>query len=117
MGNAKDPLLDGVLDKRGCPSLREAASILYNSDLFVGGISGLMHLARFVGCPSVIVYSHAEPETLVHYLCNIDIHPKHIPAQNVEKATVFLIKSNAVTIMAVSQVLQAMKLLLPLNSN
>lgn len=89
LGNAKDPLLDGVLDKRGCPSLREAASILYNSDLFVGGISGLMHLARFVGCPSVIVYSHAEPETLVHYLCNIDIHPKTYTCSECGKGNCF----------------------------
>jgi lipopolysaccharide biosynthesis glycosyltransferase len=69
IGIHSDRLLEGVLDLRGTLSLRQVASVLYNSDLFVGTIGGLMHLARAVECPAVIAYS-AEPLELCYYAGN-----------------------------------------------
>lgn len=54
-------------------SYKEAASILYNSDMFVGNIGAQMHLARAVGCPSVIAYSRAEPSVFDSYPCNANV--------------------------------------------
>lgn len=73
LGAHTDTVLNGAVDGRGRYSLRECASILYNSDLFVGSIGGLMHLARAVDCPSVIAYSSAEPYYLVNYICNENV--------------------------------------------
>lgn len=73
VGSLSDPPLSGVLDKRSWGGLRGTASILYNSDVFIGGIGGLMHMARAVGCRSVITYSVAEPIHLGNYACNINI--------------------------------------------
>lgn len=75
LGQKSDLKLENVLDKRGAFSMREVAAVLHNSDLFVGGIGGLMHLARFVGCRSVISYSSGEPLALSSYPCNINVLP------------------------------------------
>jgi CDP-glycerol glycerophosphotransferase len=71
IGDPADPPLDNVLDKRN--SFLEAALILSQSDLFIGGIGALMHLARAVNCRSVITYSRGEPPKLSGYPCNINI--------------------------------------------
>jgi len=55
LGAAGDPLLPGVLDRRGRP-LREAAALLAVSRGLLGLEGGLMHLARAVGAPATIVY-------------------------------------------------------------
>ena len=55
-------------------SLRQTASVLYNSRCFVGSIGGLMHLAKAVGCPSVITYSSAEPLNYDSYPENISVY-------------------------------------------
>lgn len=73
IGSPSDPILDGALDMRGKGGLRGTASILYNSDLFVGGIGGLMHMARAVDCRAVITFSSAEPTYLENYSCNINV--------------------------------------------
>ena len=78
IGKKSDSKIKGALDKRGQKSLRDVASILYNSDLFVGGIGGLGHLARSVNCRSVIAYSSAEPigndiGSLGSYACNENV--------------------------------------------
>lgn len=75
IGTKKDLPLRGALDLREKLTLREVASTLYNSDLFVGGIGGLMHMANAVGCPSVVLYSEAEPEYIVNYNNNINVFP------------------------------------------
>lgn len=75
LGGPNDIKLENTNDFRGKYTLRECASILYNSDLFVGQIGGLMHMARAVNCPSVIAYSSAEPDYLVKYNCNENIYP------------------------------------------
>ncbi|MCR6585067.1 FkbM family methyltransferase [Campylobacter insulaenigrae] len=75
IGTKKDLPLRGVLDLREKLTLREVASTLYNSDLFIGGIGGLMHMANAVGCPSVVLYSEAEPRYIVNYNNNINVFP------------------------------------------
>ena len=66
IGSQDDPPLKNVVNQQGKLSLRETASVLYNSNLFVGSIGGLMHLARCVGCRSVIAYSN-EPLSFEYY--------------------------------------------------
>lgn len=57
VGGADDPLLAGVEDRRGhAISLREVAALLSQARLFTGLESGMMHLARAVDCPGVIVF-------------------------------------------------------------
>ncbi len=73
IGKRTDKKLDGAMDLRGKYSIREVASILYNSDLFVGEIGGLMHLARAVDTRAVIAYSTHEPKNLAYYSCNKNI--------------------------------------------
>ena len=57
LGAVGDIPLDGAEYLCGKTSLREAASILANSKLFVGMEGGLMHLARAVDTRSVIIYT------------------------------------------------------------
>jgi len=73
IGAVGDAPLEGALDKRGVLPLRQVAATLYNSDLFVGGIGALMHLARGVGCRGVITYSRAEPPGAAAYPCNSNL--------------------------------------------
>ena len=74
LGDASDPLLDGALDLRGQTTLREAAAILSQSRAFVGQIGFLMHLARAVECPSVIVYGGREHPAQSGYPCNENLY-------------------------------------------
>lgn len=76
IGAPSDAPLRGALDKRGAFPLRSAAATLYNSDLFIGGIGALMHMARGVGCPAVITYSLSEPLVADSYPCNANILAK-----------------------------------------
>jgi CDP-glycerol glycerophosphotransferase len=73
IGVPDDPLLEGALDKRGALPLRLVAAVLHHSDLFIGGIGALMHLARGVKCRSVITYSLSEPFHVDSYPCNTNI--------------------------------------------
>ena len=73
LGTSADPRLDNVNDLRGKTTLRQAAAILSRSRLFVGLVSGLMHLARAVDCPSVIVYGGRETPEISGYICNKNI--------------------------------------------
>lgn len=69
IGKETDRKLMHCLDMTGKCSIRETASILYNSLCFVGGIGGLMHLARAVCCPGVIICSLGES---INYACYQD---------------------------------------------
>lgn len=70
IGSPEDPLLTVAKDCRGGASLLDAARILAGCDLFVGMVGFLMHLARAVECPSVIVYGGREPPEITGYICN-----------------------------------------------
>ena len=74
IGDDRDLALVGPLDKRGIP-LRKAASILYNSDLYIGQVGGLMHMARAVNVPAVIAYPCGEPIYFAVYQGNSYIFP------------------------------------------
>jgi hypothetical protein len=73
LGGSDDPKLDDVFDLRGKTTLRQAAAVLSKSRLFVGLVGGLMHLARAVDCPAVIVYGGRERPQISGYICNRNI--------------------------------------------
>jgi ADP-heptose:LPS heptosyltransferase len=72
LGSPQDPDLPGALDRRGLPLL-DAARELSTCDLFVGLVGFLMHLARAVECPAVIVYGGREPPEITGYSCNTNL--------------------------------------------
>ncbi len=76
IGSPHDVKLKNTTDMRGKVGFRKIAAILYNSDLFCGNIGGLMHLAKFVNCDSVIAYSNGEPLFYDSYINNTNITPK-----------------------------------------
>lgn len=67
LGAAQDPTFPGVIDLRGRTTIREAAGILSASRLFVGLPGFLMHLARAVETPAVIVYGGRENPAISGY--------------------------------------------------
>lgn len=56
VGSADDPEIVGAADLRGKTTIRELASLMANARVFVGLEGFLMHLARAVDLPSVIIY-------------------------------------------------------------
>jgi hypothetical protein len=60
LGTAADPPLAHVADYRGRTTIREAAGLLAGASVFVGLVGFLMHLARAVDTPSVIVFGGRE---------------------------------------------------------
>lgn len=74
LGSPADPLLDGALDLRGRTTRRESAAILSRSLAFVGQVGFLMHVARAVECPSVIIYGGREHPMQSGYVCNENLY-------------------------------------------
>ena len=74
LGSPTDPPLVGALDLRGKTSVRESAAILASSKLFIGLVSGLMHLARAVDRRSVIVYGGREHPAQSGYPANENLY-------------------------------------------
>jgi hypothetical protein len=74
LGSAADPALRHAEDLRGATSLRESAAILYHARLYVGAVGFLMHLARAVECPSVIVFGGREAPWQSGYICNSNLY-------------------------------------------
>jgi hypothetical protein len=72
-GSATDPPLAGVKDLRGKTTVRETAALLANCRMFVGHVGFLMHLARAVECPSVIIYGGRETPWQSGYTCNLNL--------------------------------------------
>ena len=70
LGLSSDPQIKGAHDLRGKTTLRQAAAILSNSQVFIGQVGFLMHLARAVDCRSVIVYGGREAPEIVGYSAN-----------------------------------------------
>ena len=73
IGSVTDPPLHGAEDRRGTGNLLDAARFLAQCDLFVGLVGFLMHLARAVECPAVIVYGGREVPEITGYSCNLNI--------------------------------------------
>jgi hypothetical protein len=74
LGSATDPMLDHAEDLRGRTSIRESASILHHARLYVGTVGFLMHLARAVECPAVIVYGGREAPWQSGYISNFNLY-------------------------------------------
>src|SRR5260370_3403825 len=74
LGSLNDPALLNVTELRGSTRIREAAAILYNARMYVGNVGFLMHLARAVECPSIIVYGGREAPWQSGYVCNANIY-------------------------------------------
>ena len=74
LGSSEDPPLQHVNDLRGTTSIRETAAILSHARLYVGTVGFLMHLARAVECPSVIVFGGREAPCQSGYICNSNLY-------------------------------------------
>ena len=74
LGSLTDPLLHGAHDLRGKTTIRQSAAILSNARLFIGGVGFLMHVARAVECPSVIVFGGREAPWQTGYNCNANLY-------------------------------------------
>jgi ADP-heptose:LPS heptosyltransferase len=74
IGQKDDPLLRGAEDLRGKTSLRESAAVLQQARGFIGLVGFLMHLARAVDCPAVIVYGGREAPNQSGYTCNENLY-------------------------------------------
>jgi hypothetical protein len=74
LGGASDAGLRHVADLRGRTSVRETAAILSQARLFVGTVGFLMHLARAVDCPGVIIYGGREAPWQSGYSCNFNLY-------------------------------------------
>ena len=72
-GEHADRRLSGLHDLRGATTVRETAAILQNSRLYIGAVGFLMHLARAVDCPSVVVFGGREAPWQSGYICNVNL--------------------------------------------
>lgn len=69
LGDQRDTCLNHVLDLTGKTTIRESGLILRGAVLFVGLEGALMHLARAVDCPSVIVWGGRLNPSQIGYAC------------------------------------------------
>lgn len=74
IGSAQDQPLRHVRDLRGTTTLRESAAILWHARLYVGLEGFLMHLARAVECPSVIIFGGRSTPWQLGYVCNVNLY-------------------------------------------
>jgi ADP-heptose:LPS heptosyltransferase len=74
LGTANDGPLNHVYDLRGKTSVRDTASILKSSVLMISHVGFMMHLARSVDCPSVIIYGGREKPEQSGYSCFENIY-------------------------------------------
>jgi ADP-heptose:LPS heptosyltransferase len=74
LGSPADPPLEHVADLRGATSIRQTAAILHHARLYIGNVGFLMHLARAVECPSVIIYGGREAPWQSGYPCNMNLY-------------------------------------------
>lgn len=85
VGSIKDTRLKGVKDYCGKTTIREAGLLLKKSRMFVGLEGALMHMARAVDCPSVIVWGGRLKPHQIGYPCfenvtvDLDCSPCWLP--------------------------------------
>lgn len=75
IGGSEDPQLKGVFDYRG-RSLAETAAILEKAKCLVAVEGGMVHLARAVGTPSVVIFGPT-PMASFGYEENINLGERH----------------------------------------
>jgi ADP-heptose:LPS heptosyltransferase len=73
IGVTKDKLLDNVIDARGL-DIRESATLVKEADLLVSLEGGLMHIAKAVNTPAVVIYGGVINPTVSGYKENINIY-------------------------------------------
>lgn len=73
LGQASDPLLQGVQDYRGKLSFRQVFKLFTEIDLFMGQVGFLMHAAAAMDCRSVIIYGGFEAPWQSGYPLNHNI--------------------------------------------
>lgn len=73
LGHAADPALPVDLDLRGRTTLREAAAVLAEAELFIGLEGFLAHLARAVDCPAVVIMGGRAPARIFGYAANCNL--------------------------------------------
>jgi ADP-heptose:LPS heptosyltransferase len=73
IGSPKDPIITGATDLRGRTPLRDTAAVLANARMFIGLEGAMMHLARAVDCPAVIVQGGHTSAEQFGYPCNIQL--------------------------------------------
>ena len=69
IGSPKDSRLTGITDYCGKTTIREAGLLLKKSRMFLGLEGALMHMARAVDCPSVIVWGGRLKPYQIGYPC------------------------------------------------
>ena len=74
IGSAADPPLKNVANHSGKTTVRQSASILHNARLYVGTVGFLMHVARAVECPGVIVFGGREAPWQSGYVSNLNLY-------------------------------------------
>ena len=85
LGSSQDVALDKVTQLAGKTTIREAGLFLSQATLFIGLEGALMHLARAVDCPSVIVWGGRLKPSQIGYPCfenlyqDMDCSPCWIP--------------------------------------
>lgn len=73
LGSLSEPLIAGADDLRAQTDIRQAARILKQARCYVGEVGGLMHLARAVDCPSVVIYGGRESPSQSGYEANVNL--------------------------------------------
>jgi ADP-heptose:LPS heptosyltransferase len=73
IGDDREPHFEGVQRMAGKLSMRESIAVVSRCDLFVGGVSLLMHAANGLNVPSVIIYGGRETPQNSGYAENINL--------------------------------------------
>lgn len=73
IGLPTDPLLCGVVDRRGV-GIRPSSAIVAASEMFVGLVSLFMHVAKAVGTRAIIVYGGREHPSQSGYEDNVNLY-------------------------------------------
>jgi Glycosyltransferase family 9 (heptosyltransferase) len=74
LGSSTDPTLRHAKDLRGLTEVRASAAILHHARLYIGTVGFLMHVARAVECPSVIIFGGREAPWQTGYVCNTNLY-------------------------------------------
>ena len=73
LGDAREPMIDGVQRFAGRLSLRESMSVLAHARVHIGADSFLMHAANGLGVPSAIVFGGSRTPANLGYAANINL--------------------------------------------
>ncbi|QIF02948.1 glycosyltransferase family 9 protein [Roseimicrobium sp. ORNL1] len=74
LGDASEPVFENVTRFAGALSMRQSMAVLANCDLFLGGVSFLMHAANGVNVPGVIIYGGRESPKNSGYAVNDNLY-------------------------------------------